>query len=135
MAKPKTWTKVKPANRLPPLTTDDTQVPTTDWHRIKMAEGIEPAPFWAIIWDTSRHDGTFNTAQDKTEAAAHDRAKKFLQMGFVVYSIIDPAGRKSMDEAAITMRFKLEAPAVKAPILPTGDGPLSAHQASRVATP
>ena len=104
--KPK-WTKSsgKFGTQLPPLTTDEGKSTTPNWHRIKMAEGIEQATQWRVTWDTTRRDGVFNTAQDATRGAALERAKKFLQMGFVVYSIVDPAGNGTMTEEAIAAQL------------------------------
>jgi hypothetical protein len=104
--KPK-WTKStgKFGTQLPPLTTDEGKVGVTNWHRIKMAEGVEQATQWLITWDTTRREGSFNTAQDATRGAALDRARKFLQMGFVVYSIVDPRGNDTMTEEAINAQL------------------------------
>jgi hypothetical protein len=105
-----TWTKAKGKSaaglRLPPLTTDKGKIPTKDWHKITMAQGIDQPALWSVTWDTTRRDAEPNTAQDTTQSAAFERARKFLSLGFVVYSIVDPTGVDSMTEAAINERFK-----------------------------
>jgi hypothetical protein len=115
-----TWTKsqTKSGARLPPLTTDEGATPNTNWHRITMAVGIEQAPFWTVTWDTSRRDGTCNTAQDATQSAALDRAKQMLRMNFIVYQIREPSGAVFLEEAEIMERLGPKPVVRAAPRLP-----------------
>jgi hypothetical protein len=117
------WSKSKAQTemKLPPLTTDQEQT-TPDWHKIKMVEKLDPAALWTVTWDTSRQSALFNTAYQKTEAEATDCAKRFLRLGFVVYSIRDPSGTEVMDETAIATRFKPELPPAKSWRAPPRDG-------------
>jgi hypothetical protein len=62
---------------------------------------------WTISWDMHRHPGASrsSTAREQTEAAALERAERFLKLGFVVYDIKNPSGVIVMDEAQIAARF------------------------------
>ena len=62
---------------------------------------------WTIWWDIHRHPGLDgrSRATEETEAAAMDRAKRFLDLGFIVYEIRDTNGAVRMDEAQIAERF------------------------------
>jgi hypothetical protein len=93
--------KAEAETRLPPLTTE--QNAGTDWHKKKTGE--RPAPMWSVSWDTSRHPGSGNAAYQKTGQEAAECARRFLKMGFIVYSIKDPAGTEMMDEATIANRL------------------------------
>lgn len=78
----------------------------TNWHVIAK-EATDSGERWSIIWDTKRRndsDGR-NTAVEKFESAALDRAKHFLRMGFVVYEIRAPQGTVVLEEAAIRERL------------------------------
>jgi hypothetical protein len=103
------WSKAKAKLEtvLPPLTTEQDERSTTpNWHQIKMVEGSTPTSFWTVIWDTRRQPDAFNTAHHKAQEDAVDCAKRFLRLGFLVYSIRDPDGVEIMDEAAIGERLK-----------------------------
>lgn len=66
---------------------------------------------WRIIWDTKRRgagDGR-NTALEKFEGDALDRARHLLRMGFVVYEIRAPQGTLFLEETAIKARLGLTA--------------------------
>lgn len=103
-------TKAKLETLLPPLTTAlGSASATPNWHQIKMTEGLAPTPLWAVTWDTKRQADAFNTAHHKSQSDALDCAKRFLQLGFVVYSIKDPEGSEVMDETAIARQFKTRA--------------------------
>lgn len=100
------WSKSKAQaeTRLPPLTTE--RDATTNWHKIKTVEESESVALWSITWDTSRQSDAVNTAYQKTEEEATGCARRFLRLGFIVYSIKDPAGTEVMNETAIAERFK-----------------------------
>ena len=68
---------------------------------------------WVVIWDTARKSGIGgrNTAVEKSEEAALDRARHMLRLGFVVYEIRDPGGAAFLAEAEIRARLGL-APAL-----------------------
>ena len=105
------WPKSRPKNwmELPPLTTPELGTSTTpDWHKIKNDEP-PTNKLWEVCWNTSRGSGEANKARETTEVEAFDRAKRFVQMGFVVFSINDPLGVEVMDESAINARFKPQA--------------------------
>jgi hypothetical protein len=99
--------KAKLETALPPLTTQQSDTSTTpNWHQMKMVEGLLPTALWTVTWDTRRQANAFNTAYHKGQPDAVDCAKRFLRLGFVVYSIKDPEGSEIMDETAINERFK-----------------------------
>lgn len=64
---------------------------------------------WSVIWDITRKSETEgrNTALEKVEAAALDRAKHMLSLGFVVYEIRAPSGSVFLEEAGIKQRLGL----------------------------
>ncbi len=68
---------------------------------------------WTVIWDTKRKPGTEgrNSATERFEAGALDRARHMLRMGFVVYEIRLPSGMLFLEEAGIRERLGLQ-PAV-----------------------
>jgi hypothetical protein len=81
----------------------------TNWHSLPK-ETADSGERWSIIWDTKRRgesDGR-NTAVEKFEASALDRAKHLLRMGFVVYEIRGPLGTVFLEEAAIKARLGLQ---------------------------
>ena len=61
---------------------------------------------WTIWWDMHRHpgEGAWSRAMEKTESEAMQRARRFLDLGFVVHQIRAPDGSVFMDEAQITRR-------------------------------
>jgi hypothetical protein len=101
------------------------QFPSKNWHQLSVAQPDSGAR-WTIIWDTKRRaetDGR-NTAVEKFESAALDRAKHLLRMGFVVYEIREPQGSVYLEETEINRRFAPpEKPARAAPRLPPEDFP------------
>lgn len=114
--------KAKLETVLPPLTTEQVRPSTTpNWHQIKMDEGPDPIPLWTVTWDTSKQPGAFNTAHHASRTDAFDCTKRFLRMGFVVYSIKDPAGIELMNEEAINAQFAPEPQAARAPRLPPSE--------------
>ena len=88
---PKTanWTKARPRSN-------------TNWQHLAVSEG-DDGKRWRIIWDTTRRpeSGVRNTAVEKLQSAALDRARHMLRMGFIVYEIREPSGAIYLDEAAI----------------------------------
>ena len=81
---------------------------TLSWQHLS-ARPPESSERWAVIWDTKRNpdaDGR-NTAVEKFESAALDRARHMLRMGFVVYEIRGPSGSVFLEEAEISARFGL----------------------------
>jgi hypothetical protein len=105
------WSKGKDEPKLPPLTTE--QDHATNWHKSTTRPTREEPALWIVKWDTRRKSGTFNTSYQKGEAEAIDCARKFLKLGFVVYSITDPHGTEVMGEAAIAQRFNPETSGTK----------------------
>lgn len=99
------------------------QFPSKNWHQLSTQQTDNGAR-WTIIWDTKRRaetDGR-NTAVEKFETAALDRAKHLLRMGFVVYEIREPQGSVYLEEAEINRRFAPQPKTVKAePRLPPED--------------
>jgi hypothetical protein len=76
---------------------------------------------WSILWDTRRRTGADqrNTAVEKSQSAALDRARHLLRLGFVVYEIREPSGSLLMDEAEIAKRCRPAPAVVKPPPAPT----------------
>jgi hypothetical protein len=68
---------------------------------------------WTVIWDTKRKPGTDgrNSAAERYESTALDRARHMLRLGFVVYEIRQPSGLVFLEEAGILQRLGLR-PAV-----------------------
>jgi hypothetical protein len=97
------FSKTQSETKLPPLTTE--QDHATNWHRSTTRQTPEAPALWSVTWDTSPHADAFNTAYHKTEEEAADCARRFLKLGFVVYSIKDATGTEVMDEAAVAERY------------------------------
>ena len=100
------WSKQKAESdiKLPPLTTDHGSR-AAGWHSINKIGTSEEKAQWTVSWDTARHAGTFNTSSHKSEPEAIAGARRFLRLGFVVYSIKDPSGLERMDESAINEKL------------------------------
>lgn len=66
---------------------------------------------WTVIWDTKRKPGTDgrNSAAERYESTALDRARHMLRLGFVVYEIRQPSGLVFLEEAGIRQRLGLPA--------------------------
>jgi len=82
---------------------------TLSWQHLSAREADTGAR-WTVIWDTKRNaasDGR-NAAVEKVEAAAVDRARHLLRMGFVVYEIRDPSGSIFLNEAELRARCGLQ---------------------------
>jgi len=102
---------------------------TLSWQHLSAREADTGAR-WTVIWDTKRNaesDGR-NTAVEKVESAALDRARHLLRMGFVVYEIRDPSGSIFLNEIELRARCGLQ-PTLHA----NGEGSLSvSEEANRV---
>ena len=83
--------------------------PSLSWQHLSAREP-ESGERWTVIWDTKRKAGAGgrNTAVEKHELAALDRARHLLRMGFVVYQIRDPSGAVFLETAAIRSRLGLK---------------------------
>src|SRR5579862_8163138 len=82
---------------------------TLGWQHLSAREADTGAR-WTVIWDTKRNaesDGR-NTAVEKVEAAALDRARHLLRMGFVVYEVRDPSGSIFLNETDLRARGGLQ---------------------------
>jgi len=80
--------------------------PSLSWQHLS-ARKFDSGERWTVIWDTKRKAGSEgrNTAAERSEGAALDRARHLLRMGFVVYEIRDPAGARCLSEAEIRTRL------------------------------
>src|ERR1051326_5555479 len=89
--------------------------PNKNWHQLSKLEP-DSGERWTIIWDTKRRAETEgrNTAVEKQQSAAHDRARHLLRLGFVVYEIRGP-GPVVLEEAEINQRFGPQPKVVKSP--------------------
>jgi hypothetical protein len=98
--------------------------PNKNWHQLSKQEA-DSGERWTITWDTKRRAETENrnTAVEKLQSAALDRAKHLLRLGFIVYEIRGP-GPVVLEEAEINQRLAPQPKVVKAaPRLPPGDLP------------
>jgi hypothetical protein len=82
--------------------------PTLSWQLLS-GRDRDSGERWTVIWDTKRRPGTEgrNTAVEKFQHAALDRARHLLRMGFIVYEIHDPSGAVFLDEAEIQRRLSM----------------------------
>jgi hypothetical protein len=66
---------------------------------------------WSVVWDTERKPGPDgrNTALEKFESGALERARHMLRMGFIVYEIRQPSGSVFLEEDGLRERFGLRA--------------------------
>jgi hypothetical protein len=78
----------------------------SNWHHLSAREA-DDGKRWSIIWDVARKPGTDgrNTALEKFEAGALDRARHILRMGFIVYEIRQPSGSVYLEEAGVLERL------------------------------
>jgi hypothetical protein len=78
------------------------------WQHLS-ARTLDTGERWSVIWDTKRKPGADgrNTAVEKVETAALDRARHILRMGFIVYEIRGPSGSLFLEEAGIRARLGL----------------------------
>jgi len=66
----------------------------------------DTGPPWSVLWDTTaRSDGHWSIARTPSETSALERAAHFLELGFVVHAIKDPAGSIVMDRQSLASRF------------------------------
>ena len=96
------------------------QFANKNWHQLSLQQADAGAR-WTIIWDTKRRPeiDSRNTAVEKFETAALDRARHLLRMGFIVYEIREPQGAVFLEEAAIKQRLGIETRvATESPRLP-----------------
>jgi len=104
------------------------QFANKNWHQLSTRQA-DAGERWTISWDTKRRaeGDSRNTAVEKSESAALDRARHLLRMGFIVYEISEPKGTVFLAESAIIQRLGLSPKTEKRePRLPP-DGPLSAR--------
>ena len=96
------------------------QFANKNWHQLSLQQA-DAGGRWTIIWDTKRRAETDvrNTAVEKFEAAALDRARHLLRMGFIVYEIREPQGAVFLEEDAIKQRLGIQTRVVtESPRLP-----------------
>jgi hypothetical protein len=79
---------------------------SSNWHHLSAPE-FDDGKRWSIIWDVARRPGVEgrNTALEKFETGALDRARHILRMGFIVYEIREPSGSVYLEEAGLRTRF------------------------------
>jgi len=59
----------------------------------KAAPEYDTGERWVIFWETRRPpSGTWSQAVEKSQAAAVERARHLLKLGFIVFQITGPAG-------------------------------------------
>jgi hypothetical protein len=83
---------------------------TSSWHHLSASEA-DNGERWSIIWDVQRKPGPDgrNTALERLESGALERARHILRMGFVVYEIRKPSGSVYLEEADLRERLGLQA--------------------------
>jgi hypothetical protein len=83
---------------------------SSNWHHLSVSVA-DNGERWSIVWDTERKPGTDNrnTALEKLESGALDRARHMLRMGFIVYEIRRPSGALYLEEADLRQRFSTRA--------------------------
>ena len=78
---------------------------------------------WVISWETRRPEsGIWSQAIEKSQAAAVERAKHLLKLGFIVFRITGPTG-VFLEEDEIVKRLQPPPPAPKKPRIPEGELP------------
>ncbi|MBU6507469.1 MAG: hypothetical protein KGQ82_08215 [Alphaproteobacteria bacterium] len=84
----------------------------------KAAPEYDTGERWVIFWETRRpQSGNWSEAIEKSQAAAIERARHLLKLGFVVFQITGPAGGIFMVEEEIAQRLQPSA-TVKKPRAP-----------------
>jgi len=87
----------------------------------KAAPEYDTGERWIIFWETRRPEsGNWSQAVEKSQAAAVERAKHLLKLGFIVFQITGPTG-VFLDEAEIVKRLQPPPPAPKKPRIPEGE--------------
>ena len=78
----------------------------SNWYHLSVPTG-DDGKRWSIIWDVARKPGVEgrNTALEKSELGALDRARHMLRMGFIVYEIREPSGSVLLEEAGLRQRL------------------------------
>lgn len=72
----------------------------------KAAQEYDTGERWVIFWETRRPEsGNWSQAIEKSQAAAIERARHLLKLGFIVFQIAGPAG-VFLDEAEIVQRLQ-----------------------------
>ncbi|MGH6974303.1 MAG: hypothetical protein ACRED7_01455 [Stellaceae bacterium] len=92
----------------------------------KAAPEYDTGERWVIFWETRRPEsGEWSQAIEKSEAAAVERARHLIKLGFTVFQITGPAGGVFMTEDEVTQRLrapsavkKLRAPDEPPPTVP-----------------
>lgn len=86
---------------------------TSSWHHLSVGDA-DNGERWSIIWDIERKPGPDgrNTALEKFEAGALERARHMMRMGFIVYEIRQPSGSVYLEEADLRQRLGGQAAAV-----------------------
>ena len=80
----------------------------------KAAPEYDTGERWVIFWETRRPpSGNWSQAVEKSQAAAVERARHLLKLGFIVFQITGPAGGVFMEEEEIMRRLQPPPPAVK----------------------
>ncbi len=82
---------------------------TLSWQHLSVGEA-DNGQRWRIVWDTERKpepDGR-NTALERYEQGALDRARHMLRMGFIVYEIRQPSGSLYLEDAGLLQRLGLQ---------------------------
>jgi hypothetical protein len=66
---------------------------------------------WSVVWDIERKPGSEgrNTALEKFENGALERARHMLSLGFIVYEIRQPSGVVFLAEQGLRERLGLRA--------------------------
>lgn len=97
------------------MTTKTKEVPRKprsnyNWHHLSVGDA-DNGERWSVVWDTQRKPGPdgHNTALEKHENGALERARHILRMGFVVYEIRKPSGLVFLEEAGVKQRLGLQA--------------------------
>jgi len=89
-----------------------------NWHQLAKEEA-DTGERWTIVWDTRRQSiEDANKAVEKTQAAALDRAKHLLQLGFIVHEIKGPGGAVWLEEVELLKRYRPAQDGLKGPPIP-----------------
>src|ERR1700722_14887811 len=80
----------------------------------KAAPEYDTGERWVIYWETRRPElGNWSQAVEKSQAAAVERAKHLLKLGFIVFQITGPAGGVFMEKKEIWPGPRRPPPAAK----------------------
>jgi len=79
----------------------------------KAAPEYDTGERWVIFWETRRPaSGNWSQAIEKSQAAAVERARHLLKLGFIVFQITGPAG-VFLEEEEIARRLQPPPPPAK----------------------